>query len=173
MKEKAIVLSGFMGCGKTTVGKALAKALGRPFCDLDDQIAQRAGMEIPEIFAQLGEDAFRRMERETLEEMDSLSGFVVASGGGAFTFPANWEAAREKAQVVFLDADFLTCYHRIADSDRPIVRRSTPQQLEELFDKRYPLYQAHCHYRVDAVPLPPVVVESICQALSLPLHPYK
>lgn len=165
MEEKAIVLSGFMGCGKTTVGKALALALNRPFCDLDDAIARRAGMSIPEIFDQLGEDAFRRLERETLSGLSSLSGFVVASGGGAFTFPLNWQAAKENSLVVFLDADFPTCYHRVKDSDRPIVRRSTPTQLEELFRYRYPLYRAHCHRRVDAGPLPPQVVESIRRLL--------
>ncbi len=161
MQEKAIVLSGFMGCGKTTVGKALAQALSRPFCDLDDEIARRAGMSIPRIFDTLGEDAFRQLERETLGSLSALGGFVVASGGGAFTFPANWEAAKEHALVVFLDADFSTCYHRIKDSDRPIVRRSTPLQLEELFSSRHPLYRAHCHRRVDACPLPPQVVNSI------------
>ncbi|GAA6513151.1 shikimate kinase [Phocea massiliensis] len=161
MQERAIVLSGFMGCGKTTVGKALAEALSRPFCDLDDEIARRAGMPIPRIFDALGEDIFRQLEREALGSLPSLEGFVVASGGGAFTFPDNWEAAKEHALVVFLDADFPTCYHRVKDSDRPIVRRSTPLQLEELFRSRYPLYQAHCHRTVDASPLPPQVVSSI------------
>ena len=123
MQERAIVLSGFMGCGKTTVGKALAEALSRPFCDLDDEIARRAGMPIPRIFDALGEDIFRQLEREALGSLPSLEGFVVASGGGAFTFPDNWEAAKEHALVVFLDADFPTCYHRVKDSDRPIVRR--------------------------------------------------
>ena len=121
MQERAIVLSGFMGCGKTTVGKALAEALSRPFCDLDDEIARRAGMPIPRIFDALGEDTFRQLEREALGSLPSLEGFVVASGGGAFTFPDNWEAAKEHALVVFLDADFPTCYHRVKDSDLSLI----------------------------------------------------
>ena len=161
MQERAIVLSGFMGCGKTTVGKALAEALSRPFCDLDDEIARRAGMPIPRIFDALGEDTFRQLEREALGSLPSLEGFVVASGGGAFTFPDNWEAAKEHALVVFLDADFPTCYHRVKDSDRPIVRRSPPRPREARVRSRYPLYQAHCHRTVDASPLPPQVVSSI------------
>lgn len=110
-------------------------------------------MPIPRIFDALGEDTFRQLEREALGSLPSLEGFVVASGGGAFTFPDNWEAAKEHALVVFLDADFPTCYHRVKDSDRPIVRRSTPLQLEELFRSRYPLYQAH--WPPDGGRLPP------------------
>ena len=89
-----IVLCGFMGCGKTTVGKKLSKRLGVPFVDMDHYIEQKAGRKVSEIFAQLGEQAFRDMEYECAKELSKSGGTVIATGGGALTFERNQQALR-------------------------------------------------------------------------------
>ena len=77
-----IILIGFMGCGKTTVGKKLASMSGRKFLDMDDEIVRRAGMKITEIFEKYGEDRFRQMETELCEQLSETEGLVIATGGG-------------------------------------------------------------------------------------------
>ena len=87
-----IVLCGFMGCGKSTVGKNIARKSGRKFLDMDSYIEQKAGMTVSEIFEKYGEEKFRDMEHDACVELAGLEGLVIASGGGAFTFKRNVEA---------------------------------------------------------------------------------
>ena len=117
----AIFLCGFMGCGKTTVGKKMASLLGKKYCDMDELIVQKAGMSIPEIFEKLGEPEFRRMESELIVELGQFSG-IVSCGGGAMLSDINGENAKKSGVVVFLDVPFETCYNRIKnDPNRPIA----------------------------------------------------
>ena len=99
-----VVLCGFMGCGKTTVGRQLAALSGRRFVDMDEYIEQQAGMAVSEIFRQYGEDDFRRRERETCRALARQTGLVIAAGGGALTFAANVEALRASCVIVLLEA---------------------------------------------------------------------
>ena len=138
---KNIILCGFMGCGKTTIGKLLAKQLSMEFIDLDQQIEQNQQMSIPEIFSQWGEERFRQLEHEAVAELSRRIRCIVSTGGGALTFSRNLAVLSPQDLVVFIDASFPVCYERIKDSSRPVVRRSTPRQLEEVFAVRRPLYQ--------------------------------
>ena len=152
-----IFLCGFMGCGKSTVGKILAGRLKCKCVDLDDYIEEREGMTIPDIFAQKGETYFREKETEALAAFGDMGG-VVATGGGALLSDKNGETAMGAGMVVFIDTDFDTCYDRIKDDPhRPIAASSTREQLLARFDDRKPKYQAHSHFAVSGG-YPPLVI---------------
>ncbi|MBO5574912.1 MAG: shikimate kinase [Ruminococcus sp.] len=140
---RTIFLCGFMGCGKSTVGKLAAKQLGVEFIDLDEHIEQEEGMSIPVIFCKKGEDYFRDCETEQIKKLGEKSA-VVATGGGAMLREENAVAARAGGKVIFIDTNFETCYERIKDDPhRPIAYNSTKQQLKERFEQRRPVYLAH------------------------------
>ena len=140
---RPIFLCGFMGCGKSTVGRLLARRLKCRCTDLDDYIEKQENMTIPEIFEQKGEEYFRQVETDALAAFGDMGG-VVATGGGALLSERNGETAMNAGMVVFIDTDFRTCYDRIKDDPhRPIAYNSTKEQLRERFDSRRPLYKAH------------------------------
>ena len=130
-----IALIGMPGCGKTTVGRALADLLGRPFYDADEQIEARAGRKIPDIFAQDGEAAFRRLETEVLAELSRQSGAVIATGGGVVTREENRDLLRQNSTVVWLQREL----HSLPLTGRPV---SQSRPLNELAAERMPLYRA-------------------------------
>ena len=118
---RPIFLCGFMGCGKSTVGKILAKKMGCQCVDLDKYIEVTAGMSIPEIFDKYGEEHFRKLETEALAAFADIGG-VVATGGGALLSEENGKVAKRSGMVVFIDTYFNTCYGRIKnDPNRPIA----------------------------------------------------
>jgi shikimate kinase len=146
-----------MGCGKSTVGKILAKRLKCRCIDLDDYIEEQEGMTIPEIFEQKGEPYFREKETEALAAFGDIGG-VVATGGGALLSDKNGETAKKSGMAVFIDTDFDVCYDRIKDDPhRPIAASSTREQLKARFDDRKPKYQAHSHFTVPGG-YPPLVI---------------
>ena len=146
---KTVFLCGFMGCGKSTVGKVAAGLLGVQFVDLDEHIEQQEKMTIPVIFSKKGEQYFRDCETRAIKEVDG-KGAVVATGGGALLREENAEAAQNAGVVIFIDTDFETCYGRIKDDPhRPIAYNSTKEQLKERFDQRRPLYEAHSQFTID------------------------
>ncbi len=160
-KNKPVYLCGFMGCGKSTVGKLLAKKLGKEFIDLDEYIEEREGMTIPEMFEQKGEAFFRERETAALSELPPSAG-VVATGGGALLSEQNGTLARSLGTVVFIDCSFSICYDRIKDDPhRPIAASSTEQQLLERFEQRRPLYLAHSDITVDGSGAPLMIVSEI------------
>lgn len=139
---KNIVLVGMPGCGKSTVGKALAKRLSRPFFDADQEIVKRAGKSIPEIFQTEGKAGFRKIETEVLFDLCRQSGAVIATGGGAVTVPQNHDILRQNSLVVFLNRDIAV----LPTNGRPL---SEQNDLHEMFRQRLPLYRAVCDYEVD------------------------
>ncbi len=166
MEQKSIVLCGFMGCGKTTVGMLLAKKLGIPFYDLDYEIEKREHRTIPDIFAQQGEGAFRQLEHDYLCKLAVQSGPAVLSpGGGALTFPRNVQLLKNKALIVLIYADFETCWQRIKNTSRPLVHSNTKEQLHELFSRRLPLYRKISELEVCSQEKPEDTVNKILQAL--------
>lgn len=135
-----ICLIGFMGCGKTTVGKALASRLGWAWTDLDAYIVQKAGKPISELFAQEGEAAFRNLEAKCLEEiLSSNEKTVISTGGGVITTETNRKCLQQ-VQTVFLEYPFKVLYERIkGDDTRPLV--TNYEDLHKRFLARLPLYE--------------------------------
>lgn len=155
-----IVLCGFMGCGKTSVGRRAAELMDRELCDLDSYIEKKAGMTVSEIFAKYGEAGFRQREREAVGEVAGTPGLIIASGGGTVLSGANVEAFhRAGGLIVFLDAPLAALQERLKnDTRRPLLQVPDRRRvIEELFNKRIPLYRAAADVTVDAG-APPVTV---------------
>jgi shikimate kinase len=135
-----IVLVGFMGAGKTTVGHLLAAELGLPFADSDQVIEQRAGRLIREIFAEDGEAAFRALEHQVIAELLDGPDLVLALGGGAAEHPRTRGtlASHPRAQVVYLQVGYAQALHRVGgDGGRPMLARP---DLPALYERRLPAY---------------------------------
>ncbi len=122
-----VVLIGFRGTGKTSVGRVLADRLGLPFFDTDTLVEHRAGMPIPEIFSQHGEARFRALEREAITSLRTADG-VISTGGGAVMDPANVADLRWHGTVFLLSAAPEVCHERIAESDRPGLTDLPPEE---------------------------------------------
>ena len=119
-----IILAGFMGVGKSTIGKALSYQLDRPFLDVDKEIERRSERTIPEIFSELGEVWFREIEAEIMAELSNTEGFVISSGGGALLASKTQKLATEKCIVIVLDAQPDELISRIStNKERPILDR--------------------------------------------------
>jgi shikimate kinase len=138
-----ICLVGMMGAGKTTVGRQLAKRLGRRFVDADHEIEARTGVRIPTIFEIEGEAGFRRREAEAIDALTREHGLVLATGGGAVLDPSNRRRLKESGLVVYLRVLPLLLYERTRhDRNRPLLQVADPlATLEELFAQRDPLYR--------------------------------
>ena len=143
-----IFLTGFMATGKSRIGRLLADRLGRPFCDTDRMVEQRAGQTVSEIFASRGEEGFRELESACVREAAALDGAVVALGGGAITRSGNREAIRGAGAVlVCVEADVESILRRLSrKEDRPLLAGLTPDQrrrkIEALLAERAPFYGA-------------------------------
>ena len=160
-KNRPVYLCGFMGCGKSTIGRQLARKLGREFIDLDTYIEEREGMKISEIFAEKGEPYFRQKETEALSDIPASVG-VIATGGGALLSRENADIARKLGTVIYIEVPFEICYARISgDQSRPIAFSSTKEQLLERYNMRHPLYSAHSDLSVDGSGTPLQIVNEI------------
>ena len=143
-----IVLCGFMGSGKTVVGKELAKIMGRKFIDTDELIEKEQGMAIKAIFAARGEDYFRELEYEVCKKTAEMKNCVISTGGGALTFERNAQALKAGGKVVFLDASFETICQRIGtSSNRPLFQDL--EKAKQLYDERKDKYFAAADYVVN------------------------
>ena len=128
---KRIVLIGYMGSGKTTVGRALAKEIGLPFYDLDWYIESRMRKKVSQIFAEQGEEGFRRIERNMLHEVAEFENIVISCGGGTPCFFDNMDYLNQQAQVVYLKAqpEVLHKHLLMGKGDRPLLKGKTPDEL--------------------------------------------
>lgn len=137
------VLTGFMGCGKSTVGKSLAKATGRDFLDVDKYIVDKAGCSISRIFAEHGEEYFRALETEALNEIyNTVTGTVISTGGGLPMRKVNRDILNRLGEVVYLDVSPDCVYERLKDdTTRPLLQSENPmERIEELLGFRRPVY---------------------------------
>lgn len=146
-----IYLLGLMGAGKTTVGRQLARRLGRVFYDSDHEIVERTGVPIPTIFEIEGEDGFRRREAQTIAELSINDNIVLATGGGVVLNPENRRRLHETGWVVYLNVPPVMLFERTRhDRNRPLLRVPDPlARLEELHALRDPLYRETAHLVVD------------------------
>jgi shikimate kinase len=140
-----IALAGFMGTGKSTVGRRVAARLGWPFVDADAVIETRTGRSIPAIFADEGEAAFRRLEAQVCRELATQPGHVIATGGGALLDPDTRAAFEAHSLLVCLRCDLDTIIQRVGDDpDRPLFAADRPQ-LARLLAARAPVYDSLPH----------------------------
>jgi shikimate kinase len=141
--KRNIYLIGPMGTGKTAVGKSLGRLLGVPFVDSDAEIERHAGVDIPYIFEQEGEEGFRRREREVLAELCTREPLVLATGGGSVLAAQNRQLLKSTGVVVFLQTSIPQQLQRVGSGrGRPMLRGADmPQRLEELCRIREPLYR--------------------------------
>ena len=130
-----VVLIGMPGSGKTTVGRLLAEKTGREFIDMDEEIEKYAGKTIPEIFKERSESGFREIETEVLKRVSSMSGKIIATGGGIVTVPANKKLLNQNSRVVLIDRDLKA----LPSSGRP---PSLSRGVEALYKARKPLYES-------------------------------
>lgn len=137
-----IILIGMPGCGKSTVGSLLSQNLGRVFVDADAQIPELAGKSIPEIFAQDGEETFRKWETQVLSEFGKQSGLVIATGGGCVTRERNYNLLHQNGQIFWLKRDLEV----LPTDGRPL---SQSNRLDDLYEARKGQYQAFADFIVD------------------------
>lgn len=160
-----------MGVGKTTVGRALAERLGWPYLDSDEQVVRATGQSVPEIFASLGEVAFRAEEKRALAEaLDGTGPMVVSVAGGAVLDPDNRRRIRERGLVVWLRAEVATLADRVGRGEgRPLLGGDPVAALARLDEQRRPLYAELADIVVDVDNLAPEqAVERILERLSCP-----
>ena len=141
--KTGLILIGFMGAGKSTVGRALNRHTGLPLVDLDEVIVQQQGRSIPQIFAEQGESAFRCYETEALRSLDSVQPRIMATGGGIVGRPENWPLLRQLGRLIYLRAEWPTLKSRLVGSTgRPLASSEVSQEaLRELLEQRRPLYE--------------------------------
>jgi shikimate kinase len=146
-----IFLVGLMGAGKTSVGKLLARRLGKTFIDADHEIERITGVRIPLIFEIEGESGFRARESKILAELITRSHIVLATGGGAVLLEQNRRLLSERGTVVYLRATPQDLWHRTRhDRNRPLLHTANPlAKLNDLFVERDPLYREVAHLIVD------------------------
>ncbi|HEX9196100.1 MAG TPA: shikimate kinase [Azonexus sp.] len=144
-------LVGLMGAGKTTIGRQLARRLGRRFFDSDHEIVARTGVPIPTIFEIEGEEGFRRRESLEIAELTSETDIVLATGGGVVLSPENRKRLHDSGWVVYLNVPPAMLFERTRlDRNRPLLRVENPLgKLEELHALRDPLYRETAHLVVD------------------------
>lgn len=145
-----IFITGFMGSGKSFTGLQLAKKIGRPFVDLDQWIEDLCGRSIKDIFAQQGEEGFRKMEAEALRSFDQLPYFVMATGGGTPCFHGNMDWMNDHGMTIFLDPPVGLIAERLSSGrdHRPLLQdqRDLPAFIEQKMVDRRPHYErAHVH----------------------------
>lgn len=170
MKAENIVLCGFMGSGKSTVGRLLSRRLGREFIDLDSYIEKAAGQTVREIFAAAGEEGFRRLETAAVAELCGRNGLVLALGGGTVLKAENVAFLKQNGLIFYLSVSAKTVLQRLKeDTSRPLLMGSEcekMQKVEALMQQRAPLYTAAADLEICA----DTGAEEVAEQILLKLH---
>lgn len=142
-KDKNLFLIGFMGCGKSTMARLLAKKTGKKLIEMDETIEAEAGISINEIFAKYGETYFRDLETELIRRIAKEGNAIVSCGGGAVLREENVSAMRENGKIVYLSATPQTIYNRIHnETNRPLLNGNmNVEYIGQLMGKRLPIYE--------------------------------
>lgn len=153
-----IILIGMPGCGKSTVAKLLAQELQRPVVDADEEIVRLAGCSIPEIFAKRGEEAFRKLETQVLQELGKQSGKIIPTGGGCVTREENYPLLHRNGKIIWLTRDL----NKLPADGRPL---SQITKMETMFALRKPMYQRFADHIVSNDGSPEETVDAIRRLL--------
>lgn len=161
-----------MGAGKTTIGRLLAKQLGRPFYDSDVEIERKTGVKIPLIFELEGESGFRKRENSAIEELSQLDNIVLATGGGAVLLPENRTLLKNSGKIIYLRGKVNDLYQRTRhDKSRPLLNGPNPKRkLEQLYNVRNPIYADLADYIVDTGAQSAAEITGIIEQLILNQH---
>lgn len=147
---RSIVLCGFMGCGKTRIGKLLSEKTGFRFIDTDDYVKEMAGVSIHDMLIEGRIEDVRKFEHDAVLALSRLSDAVIATGGGVLIKDENGRAFHENAYIVYLMRDFNTVYPVISeDPVRVIAYRKSFEELKKLHDDRIPLYEKYADLRIN------------------------
>ena len=136
-------MTGMPASGKSTIGKILAKKMGRELFDTDALIVKKAGMTITDIFKKYGEEHFRNLESEVIKEVSLKSGVIIATGGGAVLKKENIDALKQNGKIFFRNR---AVEKLVPTGDRPTA--STKEQIMKRYEERYPIYMKTCDYVV-------------------------
>lgn len=169
-----LVLVGLPGAGKTTVGREVARLLGRPFLDFDEELERATGRSVGELFRERGEPGFRALERELTERLATMNGMVLAPGGGWVTVPATVALLRDRARIVHLKVSPAAALERLERGGererRPLLRTADPAAtLELLWRDRRAAYEA-ADVEIDTETVDRQRVISIVAALAAPVE---
>lgn len=154
-----IVLIGMPGCGKSTIASLLAQTLGRNAVDADKEIEAEAGIAIPEIFAQYGEEAFRRLETKVLSRLGQRSGLVIATGGGCVTREENYPLLHQNSRILWITRDI----DRLPTDGRPL---SASGKLQQMYEIREPMYRRFADLTVSNDAEPSETIQNILRLLG-------
>lgn len=141
-----IVLIGMPGAGKTTIGRKLSKALGRPVLDADDKVVEQTGRTIKDLF-QEGEDVFRQAETEAVKNLAALDGIIISCGGGVVKRPENIAYLQQNGKIFFLNRDLAAIAGSVDKVTRPLLN-SAEDRLTQLYKERLPLYLKYADYTI-------------------------
>ncbi len=150
--KKNIILCGFMGSGKSTIGKQLSEKLGTGFIDTDIYIEQKEGMTISKMFEKYGESYFRQKEKEVCEELSNLQRMVISTGGGTLLSDDNMKALKKNGVIFLLNVSSRTVLTRLKnDTTRPLLQREDKEKaVKMMLSSRTPLYNRAADYVIDA-----------------------
>ncbi|MGI5894565.1 MAG: shikimate kinase [Candidatus Merdivicinus sp.] len=162
--KENIVLIGMPGSGKTTVGRHLAQLTGMIFLDLDTEIERTAGMDIPRIFSEKGEDTFRQIETDCARKASRLSGYVIACGGGIILRQENMRALGRTGTIVFLDRSVKEICASKLDG-RPLIAGNL-DRVQALYDQRIALYRQYAEVTVESSRSPEFVARLVWESLQ-------
>lgn len=141
-----IVLIGMPGAGKTTIGRKLSKALGRPVLDADDKVVEQTGRTIKDLF-QEGEDVFRQAETEAVKTLAAMDGIIISCGGGVVKRPENIGYLQQNGKIFFLNRDLAVIAGSVDKVTRPLLN-SAEDRLTQLYKERMPLYLKYADYTI-------------------------
>ncbi|PGS48918.1 shikimate kinase [Bacillus sp. AFS041924] len=152
-----IYLVGFMGCGKTTVGKELAKRVNNKFLDLDEEIVSQTGKSIPDLFNEFGESGFRDIETKVLKSLSSKK-MIISTGGGIILRDENIGFMKERGKIIYLETPIELIYERIhLDSNRPNAVNRSLDDLTHLFQSRESQYKK-ADFKISTKDLTPIEI---------------